>query len=246
MKRFFLILLTVLSTVACKKVTPETRIAQIADYLTTKEDGYAARLQQYDGDKRLDYLTLQLAKELGAAEIWTIEAAGENSLVAEFPGKEKENRQMSVISASLGDPAACAAVLEVLESFKSLKIYHKNDIRAVFYSNAQDSTGFNGLAAINQEMLEDGDFFVFEIELSSQSELPRNTFIISDKPAFTQRMNEVISPYLTPIGAYQLKQGEYPDSQWPPKGPVYRYRVDKDNLQKDAAAVAAFTYLMNF
>lgn len=241
-----MIFLTVLSTVACKKVTPEMRIAQFADYFSSKDDSHAARLQQYEGDKRVDYLTLQLARELGADDIWTIEAAGENSLVAGFPGKEKGNRQMSIISASLDDPAACAAVLEVLQAFKSLKVRHKNDIRAIFYSRAQDSTGFNGLAAINQEMREDGDFFVFDIELSSQSDLPRNTFTLSDKVPFTQRMSEVIPPYLAPLGTYELMQGTYPDSEWPLKGPVYRYVVDADNLQKDAAAIAAFTYLLNF
>lgn len=246
MKRFLLIFLAVLSAVACKKVTPEMRIDQISDYLYAKQDTYASSIRQYEGEKRVDYLTLQLAKELGSEDIWTMEVAGANSLVAEFPGKAKENRQLSIISASLDDPAACAAVLEVLEAFKALKISHKNNIHAIFYNPAKDSTGLSGLAAINREMTEDGDFFTFDIELSSTGNLPRNTFIISDKRAFTEQMDEVVTPYLAPLGDYRLMQGPYPDSEWPLKGPVYRYYLSESTLQKDAAAVAAFAFLLSF
>ena len=246
MKRFLLILMTVLSTVACKKVTPETRIAQMADYFAAKEDIHTAKLNQYEGEKRVDYLTLQLAKELDAEDLWTMEAAGCNSLVAEFPGKDKGDRQLSLISASLDDPTACAVVLDILEAFRDLKVQHKNDIQAIFYNSAEDSTGLNGLKAINQEMTESGDFFSFDIEVSSRGTLPYHTFVISDKPAFTSSMAEVIPPYLAPLGDYQLMQGTYPDSAWPLKGPVYRYVVSQGDWKKDAAAVAAFAYLLNF
>lgn len=245
MKRFLLILLAVLSTVACKKVTPEDRIAQMADYLASHQDIHAARLAQYDEAKRVDYLTLQLAKELEATDLWTLEAADRNSLVAEFPGNTKGDHQLSLLTASLDDPAACAMLLNILETFRDLKIRHKNDMRAIFYSTAKDSTGTDGLTALNQEMIDDGEIFAFDIALSSTASLPGYTFIISDKRAFVERMAEVVPPYLEPLGSFQLMQGVYPDPEWPLKGPVYRYTLNGDRNQ-DAAVIAAFTYLLNF
>ena len=245
MKRFLLILLAVLSTVACKKVTPEDRIAQMAEYLASHQDIHAARLAQYDDAKRVDYLTLQLAKELEATDLWTLETADRNSLVAEFPGNTKGDHQLSLLTASLDDPAACAMLLNVLETFRDLKIRHKNDMRAIFYSTAKDSTGTDGLTALNQEMIDDGEIFAFDIALSSTASLPGYTFIISDKRAFVERMAEVVPPYIEPLGSFQLMQGVYPDPEWPLKGPVYRYTLNGDRNQ-DAAAIAAFTYLLNF
>ena len=165
MKRVLIILLAVLSTVACKKVTPEMRIAQMADYMAEKENVHSAKLSQYEGDKRVDYLTLQLIKNLAADDLWSLENAGENSLVAEFLGKSKSDSQLTLLSASLDDPDACATILSILEAFRDLKISHKNDIQVLFYSSAQDSTGQSSLDAINQELDESGDFFAFVINL---------------------------------------------------------------------------------
>ena len=116
--------LVVLSAAACKKITPETRIAQIDQHFNGKEAVYGDKLQQYTEDKKIDYLTLQLMKELGAKDLWTLEDEGHMALVAEFPGKEKKNPQISLISASLDDPTACATILEVLEAYKKIKIQH--------------------------------------------------------------------------------------------------------------------------
>jgi len=238
-------MMMVLSTVACKKITPETRIAQMADYLATHENQYAAKLNQYEADKRVDYLTLEMAKALGAEELWTLETAGANSLIAEFSGREKENRQLSLISASLDDPDACATVVSILEAFKNLKIYHKNDIRVIFYDTAKDSAGIDGLTAINQEMYDENEIFAFDIEVASRDSLPGSTFFISDKPVFAERIAEVIPPYLAPLGEYRFQAVPYPDPTWPLKGPVYRFHLS-GNKQKDAAALAAVTYLLNF
>lgn len=246
MKRVLIILLAVLSTVACKKVTPEMRIAQMADYMAAKENVHSAKLSQYEGDKRVDYLTLQLVKNLAADDLWSLENAGENSLVAEFLGKSKSDSQLTLLSASLDDPDACATILSILEAFRDLKISHKNDIQVLFYSSAQDSTGQSSLDAINQELDESGDFFAFDIELSALSSLPVHTFVVSDKRDFVSKMAEVIPPYLEPLGDYRIMQGTYPDPAWPLKGPVYRYALSKNELAKDAAAVAAFTFLLNF
>ena len=108
MKRFTLILLTVLMAAACRKVSPDQRIAQISKYFDKTDNTYVEDLQRFDNEKRLDYLTLTIAKELNAADIFTIEHADAQSLVAQFPGREKKQMRYSILSASLDDPEACA------------------------------------------------------------------------------------------------------------------------------------------
>jgi hypothetical protein len=244
MKRILLLALVVLSAVACKKITPETRIAQIGTFFDGKEDSYSAKLQQYTGDKQLDYLTLQLMGELGAKDLWTVEDDGLTSLVAEFPGKAKAP-QISMISAPLDDPTACALILEVLEAYKQIKIQHENTIRAVFYAPAPDSTRPSGLAAINQDLHESGEFNSFDIELSTRGDLPLHTFVLNENPAFVEKMIELIPGYLAPLGDYQVVKDAKPDPTWPLKGSIYRYHVNPAELQKEAAAVTAFAFLLN-
>lgn len=89
MKKFTLILLTVLMAAACRKVSPDQRIAQISKYFDKTDNTYVEDLQRFDNEKRLDYLTLTIAKELNAADIFTIEHADAQSLVAQFPGRER-------------------------------------------------------------------------------------------------------------------------------------------------------------
>ena len=243
MKRIQLLALVVLSAVACKKITPETRVAQIGTFFDGKEDSYSARLQQYTGDKQLDYLTLQLMGELGAKDLWTVEDEGLSSLVAEFPGKAKAP-QISMISASLDDPKACALLLEVLEAYKSIKIQHDNTIRAIFYAPAPDSTRASGLAAINQDLHESGEFNSFDIELSTRGEQPLHTFILEENPTFAEKMIQVLPGYLAPLGDYQVVCVT-PDPAWPLKGSIYRYHINPAEFQKEAAVVTAFTFLLN-
>jgi hypothetical protein len=245
MKRLLLLSLVVLSAVACKTITPETRIAQIDQFFTGKEAVYSAKLQQFTGEKQLDYLTLQLMQELGAKDLWTLEDEGHQVLVAEFPGKEKKNPQISLISASLDDPTACAAILEVLEAYKKIKIQHKNTIRALFYSPVTDSTGRNGLSVANRDIRESGEMVQFDIELSSHGEQPKHTFILDESPIFAKTLIEVIPGYLAPLGSYQLVQGTYPNTDWPMRCPIYRYQLAADDFQKEAAAMTAFTFLLN-
>ena len=244
MKRILLLAMVVLSAAACKKVTPETRIAQINDFFDGKEAVYIAKIQQYTGDKKLDYLTLQLAGELGAKDIWTLEDDGMSSLVAEFPSKE-DNPQISMISASLDDPTACALILEVLEAYKNIKIKHKNTIRAVFYAPAPDSTRPSGLAAVNQDLHESGEFNSFDIELSTRNDQPQHTFVLTENPEFAEKLIQFIPGYLAPLGDYKVVPDTTPDPAWPLKGSIYRYYIHPDEFQKEAAVVTAFTFLLN-
>ena len=237
--------LVVLSAAACKKITPETRIAQIDQHFNGKEAVYGDKLQQYTEDKKIDYLTLQLMKELGAKDLWTLEDEGHMALVAEFPGKEKKNPQISLISASLDDPTACATILEVLEAYKKIKIQHKTTMRAVFYSPATDSTGRNGLDVVNQDLRESAEMAQFDIELSTRDDNPHHVFVLDESPTFAQTLIQVVPGYLAPLGEYQVIQGVYPNPVWPLHCPIYRYYIDSNEFQKEAAAVTAFTFLLN-
>ena len=245
MKRVSLILLTVLAAVACRKVTPEQQIAKIAQYFETHTDSYAEDLGRFEGGKRVDYLTLALAKDLKAEDIWTLEYMGENSLIAEFPGRDKKQTQFSIFSSSLDDPEACATVLKTLNAFKDLKIKPKGTIRTVFYSTAQDTSGRSGLDAVFGECYEAGEMVTFDLEVSSRDTIPVHTFRLDENPVFAAQMIELIPPYLAPLGTYHLVRGRFPNKEWPVKATLYRYHLDPANLQKESAAVTAFAYLVN-
>jgi hypothetical protein len=243
MKRILLLACVVLAAASCKTITPEARIAEIDGFFNGKEDTYTAKLQQYQGDTQLDYLDLVLSKDLNAKDIWTIESDGGETMVAEFPGKEK-NAPLSMISASLDDPAACAAILEVLEAFKELKIQHKNTIRAVFYAPAPDSTQQSGLAVINEDIHASKEINLFDIELSTSRQLARHTFCIEDTPAFAQQLIDALPAYFKPLGDYHFVL-QKPDPAWPLKGTIYRYDIQTGEFQKEVAAITAFTFLLN-
>lgn len=245
MKRILLIALVVLAAASCKRITPETRINQISRFFNGKEDAYSAKLAQYQGEKQLDYLNLVLDGELDASNIWVVEADGQSSMLAEFPGSDRK-ADISMISASLDDPKACAAVLEVMGALKELKIQHKNTIRTLFYAPAPDSTGQNGLVAVNDELRAFEELILFDIELTTGSEtVADKTFVIEEKPDFTKQLLEIIRPYFEPLGQYEFVQGVYPNPSWPLKTSIYRYDIDPADFQKDVAAVTAFTYLLN-
>lgn len=246
MKRFTLILLMVLSTVACRKITLEDQIARIAEYSAKNPNTYAEGLQRFEREKRIDYLTLNLAKELKAEDIWTLESLGGNSLVAEYSGKDKKQTQFSLLSASLEDPDACAVVLGALRTIKDLKIKPKGSIRVLFYNPTVDSLGLTGLSTVYRELYESGELVTFEVEVSSLDTLPVHTFRIEEKAAFAEQMMEVIPPYLTPLGDFKFERGRYPNKEWPVKASVYRYHLDPAaDLAKESAVVAAFIYLVN-
>lgn len=245
MKRFTLILLTVLMAVACRKVTPEQRIAKISKYFDKTENTYLEDLQRFDSAKRVDYLTLTLAKELGAADLWTLEQAGESSLVAAFPGRDKKQMRFSVLSASLDDPQACAVALSTLKAFKDMKLKPNGSIHALFYSTAKDTAGVSGLGAVFQEIRDSEEQVTFELELSSRDTVDHHTFVIEDKGFFVEKILEVVPPYMNQLGTFQFKQGRYPNRNWPVKAPVYRYSIDPTDLRKEAAAITTFSLLLN-
>lgn len=245
MKRFTLILLTVIMAASCRKVSPEQRVGQIVKYFDKTELTYAGDLQRFDGPKRIDYLTLTLAKELGAKDVWTLEQAGENSLVAVFPGREKRVTRYSFLSASLEDPEACAGVLSTLRAFKDMRIKPNETIHAVFYSPACDTNGISGLGAIFRESFEDGDQVTFDFELSARDTLPDKTFIIEDKPFFAEQIIEVIPPYLAPMGTFQFQKGPYPNHKWQVVAPTYRYNMNPAERKKEPAVITTFMLLLN-
>jgi len=244
MKKSLMLLLAVLSLVACRKITPEERISQISTHFAKQQDAFTTQVAQYQEQKRVDYLSLVLLRDLGAENAWTLEAAGQNSLVAEYPGNEEG--VLTLLSVSLDDPAACGAVLQVCKAFKDLKIKHKNSILALFYSAAVDSAGKGSLAALDRDLREEGQMASFRIEVSSSDTLPRRTFVLDERPGFSERMLEVLPPYLKPIGDYHLAQGSYTPQQWPLKVPVYRFAVNSEDVQNDLSALTALTFLLNF
>ena len=248
MKRILLIGLAVLTAAACKQITPEQRINELSTYFSTKESTHTEWMESHDAAKRIDYLTLNLAKTAKADDLWTLEGGGGTSLIAEFTGRPKDRKQkpeMTMISASLDDPAACGVVLDVVEAFRELKIQHKNTIRAVFYEPSADSTGLTGLGAINREFRGSDELIVFDIELNSRDTLPSHTFVLEEKPYFARQMIEVLPPYFKTLGDYQFVQGPYPNNNWPLKGSIYRYHVEPGNLATEATAVATLAFLMN-
>lgn len=245
MKRLTFILLTVLVAAACRKVSPEQRIAQISNYFDKTNLTYADDIRRFDGQKRIDYLTLALAREIGADDIWTLEQAGENSLVAVFPGREKRMTRYSLLSASLDDPDACAAVLNTLRAFKDLKLKPDGTIHALFYSTAEDTTGLSGLGATFKEIRDAGDQLTFEMEISAQDSLPNKTFIIEDKEFFANQIIEVVPPYLNSLGTYRFQKGSYPNPAWPIKLPVYRYNLDAADFPGESAVLTVFALLLN-
>lgn len=248
MKRITLLLMTALLAAACTKVTPETQIRRISDYFASAEDVHSARLNQYAGEKKADYLTLVLGKDLKAADIWTLEHedGSTGALVAEFPGRKNERAELTLISAPLDDPTACATVLAVMEAFRECKIRPKNTIRALFYDPAQDSSGRSILSDVAEEMRESSEFYEFNLVLTSRDSIPARTFILEEKPVFAKKMLEVIPPYFTQLGDYRFEQGSYPAAGWPMSGSTYRYGIEAGTTREDAAAVTAFSYLLNF
>ena len=248
MKRILLIGLAVLAAAACKQITPEQRIEEFTNYFSAKESTHTEWMESHDASKRIDYLTLNLAKAAKANDLWTLKGGGGTSLIAEFPGRTKSRKvepEMTMISASLDDPAACGVVLDVLEAFRELKVQHKNTIRAVFYEPSADSTGQTGLAAINREFRGNDELIVFDIELSSRDTLPSRTFVLEEKPFFARQLIQVLPTYFKSLGEYEFVQGTYPNNNWPLKGSIYRYHVEPGNLGTEATAVATLTYLLN-
>ena len=242
MKKAFVLALALLSLAACKKITPEQRIAEIDRFFDGKTESYSADLKQYQGDKQIDYLHLVLARDLDAGDIWTVESGEQSSLIAEFPSKEKD-APLAMISASLDDPAACAAILEMLEAYRDIQIQHRNTLRVLFYAPA-DSTGNSGLAAVNEEIHAANELNIFDIELSTQADLPAHTFVIEDTPKFADQLVEALPRYFAPLGDYQFIP-RLPDPEWPMRGTIYRYNLSTDEFQQEVAAVTVFAFLLN-
>ena len=248
MKRILLIGLVVLAAASCKKPNAEERITAITEYYTENtEDTYAAQIAQYEGDRRIDYLSLVLGKEMGTEDIWTLDTDTGHSLLAAFPGVDKKATEpiISLISAPVDDPTACAAVLNVLKAFKKLRIAHKNDIRAFFYDPQPDSLGQSGLTLAEQDFKDTKEIITFNLVLTSRDTLPANTFVIEDKKMFTAKLIDIVLPYLKPLGEYQFVQGNYYNPEWPIKMATYRFQVDESRLMQDAAVTTAFYMLLN-
>ena len=245
MKKFTFILLTVLVAASCRKVSPEQRIAQVSKYFDKAEITYAEDLRRFEGQKRIDYLTLTLAKDLSAEDVWTLEQAWENSLVAVFPGREKRVTRYSFLSASLDDPEACAGILSILRAIKDMRLKPQGTIHALFYSTAKDTSGVSGLGAIFHESQADGDQITFDFDLTACDTLAGRTFIIEDKAFFADQVLDVIPPYLEPLGKYNFQKGHYPNRNWEVKAPTYRYNLTPADRKKESALITTFALLLN-
>ena len=250
MKRILLIGLAVLAAASCKKVTTEERVVAVAEYFNQQEESYTSQVAGYEGDKRLDYLTLVLNKDLKTEDLWTLDSESGSSLLAVFEGRDKDTTKkataISMIAAPLDDPTACGVVLDVLKAFKKLRIAHKSEIRALFYDAQPDSLGHpEGLALLGQDILDADELISFTIALSSRDSLPAGTFAIDDQRSFREKVIEILPPYFTPLGTYTFVEGTFPNPDWPNRMGVYRYHVDKDRLPQDEAAVTVLTMLLN-
>lgn len=262
MKRFLLILtVAVLAAAGCTKKVPSQQLVYgFAQHFDKDGDRYTEQLVQLDPGKRADFITLQLSRAIKAADIWSIDfeytekgpgadsdtlQAGETktgeAIVAELQSREKDPT-ISMISACLDDPAACAAVLDVLDAFKKAKLRPAFAVRAVFFDGG--STGTDGLKAVADDFVMSNELAAFDIHVSSNDTIPERTFIIEDKLAFASKIVEIIPEYLQPVCDVDMLTGEFPRKGWPTLIPTYRYRLGSDRIT-DLKALTAFTFLLN-
>lgn len=253
MKRIlFFLLVTLVAASACsKKVPSEKIISGFCQHYDKKGDVYREALSQLSPEKRGSYILLKLGKDLKAADVWTLdfeeedvdsgEMEGGQVIVAEFKSREKD-RHISMISASLDDPDACSAVLDVLNAFKEAKFRPALTLRAVFYDGGK--TGTDGLKAAANDFDQASELSTFDIEVSSRDSIPEKTFIIEDKLAFAGKLIEVVPPLVKPVADVDFEIGDFPREGWPTRIPTYRYRLGSDRLS-DLKALTAFTFLLN-
>lgn len=249
MKRLALLLLvTVAATSACtKKVATDQLISQFTKHFDQQGDRYTEELAAMTPEKRATYITLQLSKELGAKDVWMLDFDRDGNagqvLIAEFKARDKDPH-ISVISACLDDPAACSAVLDVMDAFKQAKIRPANAVRAVFYDGC--ASGAEGIRVMNDDFKQSYELAVFDLEVSSCDSIPERTFIIEDKPVFANQLVEVIPAYIKPVSDVKFEIGDFPRKNWPSTIPTYRYRLGTpaDRLS-DLKVLTAFTLLLN-
>ena len=248
MRKTALLCMILLATADCKQVTPEEQIAEIGTYFNQYENSFASKLSQLDEAKRTDYLTLVQAKDLDADEVWLLETDEGQALVAEYPGrkpKKGEEPQLSLLSAPLDDPQACASALAVIEAFRKMKIRPASTIRTAFYSTASDSTMVSGLTVLREDLLEAGEVVSYNLDLTTSGDEAPHTFIIEENSRFVEQFLSVLPPYFKPLGEYRFRQGTFPNTSWPINAATYRYTLNRDELPHETAAVATLIYLLN-
>ncbi len=246
MKRILLTVLAVTTLAACtKQITPEERISQIDTYFKEQPMTYADALAKIDADRRLDFLTLKLSKDLKAKDIWSVGEDGYASVVGELRGKNHgKDGDISIVSAPVDDPVACAAVLEAMRAFKKIGIQHKNNIRVLFYGQGKDDEDRTGLALVSSEFSGENELISFATDVNSMGLYPKRTFVLEEQPMFVEKMVKVIPPYIAPLGPCEVKQGVFPPA-WDLRAPAYRYSVEEGTLARDAAQLTAFLFLVN-
>ncbi len=248
MRRIILLGMVLLAAVACRKVSPEEQIAAFSDYFNEHENGFVDKLEQLDCTKRTDYLTLVQANQLGATEVWLLDTDDSRALVAEYRGrkhKKDTDPQLSLLTASLDDPQACAAVLAVMEAFKKMKVYPASTLRTAFYSPAAEDAATSGLHALHDDLVEAGEVISYDFEISSRHGQAPGTFLIEENPMFVEHFLREIPPYFTPLGDYHFQQGIYPNDNWPLNAATYRYMLDGHALPHESAAIATLVFLLN-
>ena len=238
MKRNTVILFaaTMLATLSCKTVTPEQQIDSIRNY--------AASADLTVKPANLDQLTIDLMEKGRIKDIWTVEGPEGANLLAQIPGKKKSTRTI-LISSCMDDEVACTAAANALAALKALKGKRADAVRAVFYQSGEDSLKLSGLHTIGQLSREEGDEYYFNIELSSISEAQEGIFVLNEPIHIFSKINEVVTPYLAPIGQYGFDNNEAKDTNWPIRANIYKFKVSETNLSNDISAIAAFIYLMD-
>ena len=245
MRRTILFLLVaVMAASACtKKVSSEKLIVDLTGHFDKKGSRYTEQLAKVAPEKRAGFITLKLDKDLGAEDLWTIGFEGEDGqvVVAEFPSRDKE-AHISLISACLDDAAACSAVLDVLDAFRQAKVRPATTLRAVFYDSG--ASGTEGMKVLYDDLLQSYETATFDIEVTSCDSLPARTFIIEEKPFFSNQMIDVIPAYLETVAPVEFEVGPFPRENWPSRIPTYRYCLGTDRLA-DLKLLTAFTLLVN-
>lgn len=238
MKRNTVILFAaiMLATSSCTTVTPEQQIDSIRNYaasadLTVKPAG-------------VDQLTIDLMEKGRIKDIWTVEGPEGVNLLAEIPGNKKSTRTI-LLSSCMDDAVACAAAANIIAALKSLKGKRADAIRAVFYQSGEDSLKLSGLRTIGQLAQEEGDEYYFNIELSSMADARDGIFVLNEPMHIFSKIDEVITPYLAPIGQYGFENIEEKNTDWPIRANIYKFKVSESNLANDISATAAFIYLMD-
>lgn len=234
MKRILLFALIAAAAISCRKVTVEEVIAGY-DTAISESTLPGSDIVKYQGEKAYDFLTLALAKE-GIKDIWSVEDEnGTSALAAQIKGHGKTKNNIQLITADISDGTACTAAVEMIRTLNQSKVRRESPVRVVFYNGRKEVRNAG----------RPGDMYMFDLELQSVDSLATGTFVIDDEPQFYRSISEIITPYLAPLGNYQIAKGSTFPEEKPVYTNIYSFNLNKATLKKDIAALTAFVFIMN-